>query len=590
MLNIIKGCYDHGRFSECIDWCHKLLPPKSIPDSLEGHTALLYRGKALFHLYKREQKSLEDSMNLLSRKELYVKQESVYDIAGSVVKSLGRLLDSEPSLCDRESSKCLDISMIDVAIHRNGLREYSRCLLCLNVRTLRRSHLCPDAILNAFASGLERTKNKRIFNLSFFKKGQNKSPHEITLYLFCDSCEDILSRDGEMHFVPKFFRKIYNIDSPSQPDEPMHIQYGEWLYRFAIGLVFRGLINEAISSFLNEDEIHDIIAQLRKFVLTKGSLNDLPGKPEIHLLISPNLSGASAGFIGHIYHAPFTFALTNIGLKSGSRFLPRRCQFFLARIGIMNFVLVFGKQPLLPLETVINPVGGEFKVYAENDRASTIPRGILQILEDLAVDIEKNILESTVSTVKQLKLKDPSLPQSQKSDTFMAYDAMGVDVESLSQKGFFPTTFSVKSPQEFNFLPQEFSLDHSNGSLTLPEGHHVIFHGDFLIEDDTSGDYNITFFLAAGSDQCSDVYSLEKPYVIFHRYQPGLKLQLGFFVSPDDLSCCAMLPDPSPKVMLGNVIKQLRIPAFTKLLLPELMKLRGLCSYHSVLHRSFLQR
>ena len=589
---IIRGCYDHGRYEECIDWCQKLLPLKGSPDSLEGYTALLYSGKSFFHLYKFDQKSLQVSASEMSRKELYIKQDHVYDAAGNVVKSLGRLLDSEPSLCDMESSKCLDIGMIDIAIHRNGLRDHSRCLLCLNVRTLRRSHLCPDAILNAFESGLERTRNKRIFNLSFFKEGQNKSPHEITLWLFCGSCEDILSRDGEMHFVPKFFRKIYNTDNPSQPDEQIHIhiQYGEWLYRFAVGLVLRGLINEAISSFLNEDEIHDMFAQMRMLTLTKGSLQNVPDKPKIHLLISPTSPSESAGFIGHIYHAPFVFALTNVSLKTGTRLLPRRCQFFLARIGIMNFVLLFGKQNLLPLETVIDPAGGDFKVYPEHERASTIPQGILQVLEDLAVDIEKNVLESTISTVKRLELKDPSVPQSQNRDTFMTYDAISVDVENLSQTGFFPTTFSVKSPQEFNFLPQGFSLNHSSGSLALPEGHHVIFHGDFLIEDDTSDNYNITFFLAAGSDQSSGVYSPERPYVIFHRYQPGLKLQLGFFVSPENLSPLAVLPDPQPKELLHRVIKQLRIPAFTNLLLPPLMKLRGLYSYHSILHRSFLHR
>lgn len=219
-----------------------------------------------------------------------------------------------------------------------------------------------------------------------------------------------------------------------------------------------------------------------------------------------------------------------------------------------------------------------------------IPQEILQILEDLAVDIEKNVVESIVSTLNQLKLKDPSLPQTIQSDTFMTYDTMNADVETLSQQGFFPAAFSIKSPQEFNFLPYGFNLDHSTGSITLPNGHNVIFHGDFLIEDDTSDNYNITLFLAAGSDHSSDIYSLDKPYVIFHRYQPRLKLQLGFFVFPDDLLPLTVLPDPKPKILLNQIIKQLRIPAFIVQLLPELMKLRGLHTYHSVLHRSFLQR
>ena len=170
MLNVIRGCYNNGRYNECINWSHKLLPHKGTPVSIEEYTALLYKGKAFFHLYKHDQKFLQNSSSHMSKKEFYLKQESVYNAAGNVVRSEGRCLDSEPSLCDREASKGLDISMVDIAVHTNNLRDHSRCLLCLQIRTLRRSHLCPDAILDAFASGLEKTRNKRIFNLTFSKK------------------------------------------------------------------------------------------------------------------------------------------------------------------------------------------------------------------------------------------------------------------------------------------------------------------------------------------------------------------------------------------------------------------------------------
>lgn len=581
LLSLIKGCYDNGRYSDCIDWSYKLLPQKGTPDSHEGHTALLYRGKAFFQSYKQEQRLLEDPSNHLSVKELHLKQEAVYDTAGNVVRDLGKIMNSDPSLLDQEASKYLDISMIDIAVHRNGLKEYSRCLLCLKVKALRKSHLCPKAILDAFASGLNQTQNKRIFNLSFFKRSQIKSPKEVTLQLFCDSCENILSKDGETHFIPKFFKRLYNINSPSQPDEALDIQYGEWLYQFALGLIFRGLINEAISSFVNDDEIYNIFAKLRTLILAEKIL---PDKPDIHLLVSPTTTGDSAGLIGHIHHAPFVFALTNISLKAGLQIFPRKCQFFLARIGIMNFILTFGKKTLLSDETLINPDHGEFRVLPENERSSAIPKGIVQILENLAVDTEKNLFESTVSSIHQLRLKEPAPPQDQKSDTFMLYDAIKTD---FSQQGVFPTKFSIKSPQSFNFLPPGFELDHNNGSLALPKGHKVIFHGDFLIEEEANDNYNVTFFLAAGID---DVYSLEKPYIIFHRYQPGLKLQLGFFVSPDDLSPRTILPDPNPKVFIHKAIQQLQVPGLTNRLLPDLMKLRGLRSCHSVLHRFFLNR
>ena len=128
------------------------------------------------------------------------------------------------------------------------------------------------------------------------------------------------------------------------------------------------------------------------------------------------------------------------------------------------------------------------------------------------------------------------------------------------------------------------------GYLSLPEFHQIIFHGDFEIEMEGSEPFNITLFLVAGNEPSSDIFTLQKPYVIFHRYQPGLEITLGFFINPDTCSALKFLPDPNPKVMLHQIGDQLRISAFTKTLLPELMKLRGLRSYYTVVHRALLQR
>ena len=49
----------------------------------------------------------------------------------------------------------------------------------------------------------------------------------------------------------------------------MVIDYGEWLYCFALGIVFRSLINEAVTSFANEDEIYTLFIHCRKLLLTK---------------------------------------------------------------------------------------------------------------------------------------------------------------------------------------------------------------------------------------------------------------------------------------------------------------------------------
>lgn len=587
MLKVIKGTYQFKRYSECIDICNRLLPAKAEVNSPEKATTMLYRGKAFYCLYQQEQKYFHEA----SKKEFHLKQNSIYEKAGKAIINLGSVLDINcSSVLDDEMPVFLDVSMIDVACQVNNLKEYSRCVLCLNKAKLRKSHMCPDSILDAFASGLNKTRNKRIFNLTFFKEGKTKSPHGVTMWLFCEKCENILSRDGETHFIPKFFRQIYNTESLHQPEDEIVIPYDQWLYRFAIGLIFRGLINEAFSSFLNSDAIHCTFAHLRRLICSEGPLGDLPQNPEIYMLVSPSVPNVSAGFIGHVYHAPFLFALTDKDLKEGLCITPRACQFFLARIGILNFLLLFDDavKGLLPSEAKINVSHGQFVVPSEVNRISVIPNGINQILEDLAVATQKNLLESSVTTLWNLKLGDDATPPpAQQTATYMTHDALSSDLMKLEETLL--TGHSLNSLQQLNFLPPGFRVEHSNGLVALPDGHRILFHGDFEIEMelDKCEPFHITLFLAAGSDS-SGTFTITKPYVIFHRYQPGLEVTLAFFVEPDTLSATTFIPDPNPKVMLHKVGNQLRINAYTNTLLPQLMELRGLRSYFTIVHRAAL--
>lgn len=570
-----------------------MLPPKVKINSPEKNTALLYRGKALCHLHLQELKNFEEVSPTLSKKDYHLRQSRVYEKAGQAIRDLGLLLDlKQLSFEDKEMSLCLDSCMVNVACHINHLKDYSRCLLCLKRAKLRKSHLCPDAILDAFAQGLQKTKSKRIFNLSFFKDGGLTSPHGITMWLFCNECENILSKDGEGHFVPNFFKYIYNIEQPLQPEHEMSILYGDWLYRFAIGLLFRGLINEAFSTFSNSDKIHHVFDQLRKLICFEGDIHELPDNPIVYLLISPiDTPRASSGFIGHIYHAPFVFALTGKDLEHGSEIIPRTCQFFLARIGIMNFVLLFDEnvRKLLPDEAQINVSGGSFLILPEDKRASNIPNGIGCILDDLATETEKNVLESSVTTLFNLRLGDAKAPLAEQVSTYKTFDAVKNDVQQLKGMEWLTGNF-LNSPQVLNLLPPGFAVEPANGIVLLPKFHKIIFHGDYKMEMEGSEPFNITLFLAAGNELSSDTFTLQNPYVIFHRYQPGLQITLGYFIDPDTCLPLTFLPDPNPKAMLHEIGNHMRIYAFTKKLLPELMQLRGLKSYHAVVHRALLQR
>ena len=89
---------------------------------------------------------------------------------------------------------------------------------------------------------------------------------------------------------------------------------------------------------------------------------------------------------------------------------------------------------------------------------------------------------------------------------------------------------------------------HDKSSVHLPNGHHILLHAN-LESSDRSGD---TIFLCNGN---GDSYTLDKPYVIHHHYEPNIQTHIGYFVSPTDLSAQDFLPDKWPKRSLQENLK-----------------------------------
>ena len=576
-----ENAYKHRRYDECIQWTDILLEEacKSENHSVEV-IGLTLRGKSYFYIYRREQQVLQEDLPNLSPKEFHLQHTAVYSKTKKAIIDLGDAIDKDS--LDKEASQFLDVSIIDLACQANGLKDIGRCLLCRQKARLHRSHLCPDSILSAFETGLERTRNKRIFSLSFFKESELKSPHKIVKWLFCQNCEKTLCKDGEDHFVSKFFNKIYDMNNYQQPTQEMVIDYDEWLYRFALGIIFRSLVNEAITSFLNEEEIYSVFTTCRKLLLTKGSLDGLE-KPRIHLLISPLTSSTDAGFIGHIHNAPFLFALTDKNLKTGERTIPSNAHFLLSRIGIMNFLLLFkpGESTPIPYESIIHSKQGSFRVPPEENRAVMIPKGITSILDNLAVTIQKNFLEVTTSGAKGLSLKDTEInpPSDSAREVFRALPGIKDDVDEI-ETGL-PVIFSLDYSQELNLLPKGIEVQRSNRSILLPENHSILFHGTFEVNIHGRGEYDATLFLIIGNDP-------QTPYVILHYFKVGLTVDLGFVISPDTLMPIKLLQDSDPKVFLPSIAAQLNAADHIKKVLPSILKRKGLKTYYTIIHHTYL--
>ena len=117
----------------------------------------------------------------------------------------GLMLDNDKWMLDR--------AMIDYVHATNNLKDCMRCLLCLKKsRDIRRSHYCPRKILERFASGCYMPSNmKAVLSLHEGNVISCDTPKTETLYMFCSSCEDLLSQNGETQFLPNFFDKLYDV-------------------------------------------------------------------------------------------------------------------------------------------------------------------------------------------------------------------------------------------------------------------------------------------------------------------------------------------------------------------------------------------
>ena len=161
LLVLSEGAYQHRRYERCIQWCGMLFTcAESEKRNSAKALAKAFSGKSYFHIYRRKQQLFQEVQSELSSKEFHLQSDSVYNKATRAIVDLGEAFEADLSVADEEGLRFLDISIIDLVCHTNGLKDIARCLLCRKKSKLLRSHLCPDAILRAFATGLPETQTK----------------------------------------------------------------------------------------------------------------------------------------------------------------------------------------------------------------------------------------------------------------------------------------------------------------------------------------------------------------------------------------------------------------------------------------------
>lgn len=614
-----EGCYLCCMYEKCIATCTEILKSSILIEDVHINKFKLLEGKSTFCVLN---KGFDELLSETSRKSDSVRQKlSVFTKqAIRAVRLLGSVHDE--GYIDSEGSKFLDLSMMYLISTENALGKCDRCLLCLrNIKKvkvseevqpkdvnggsaqktssqskgLQRSHVWPKAIFDAFSKGLPISSSRKLFRLcstSLTQLTELKSPKEITWYILCRECEQLLGGIEEQ-FIRLFFKKIYDVNSPSKPYEAQKIAYGEWLYQFCISIFLRGVAvlpcNE-IFKCINADKLYELFVLSRK-LLTQKTINakesDL-ALPSVYLLINP-ISPASeeSQLFTSIHEALVSPASLGISDKYSSCNVYFRPQYeaglFVAHIGILNVVIDIGSVKLPTASHLIKLGEGKYHMPSENERSQSFPLEVKKVFYSAAHEIEVQ------TSLMPDKLRDSHWakssrkpPQKQNEETFLIHQAQEHDRKILYKQGVKPSQ-DFGTAKDINFLPKGFKvrrLKTNSGTVELPPGHRILLHGETR-NADSSYHKGTTVFLALGDG--SKKYPSDKPYAIYHQYDPGMYITFGMFLSVDDLSITGVLADDEPK---RHVRKMCESPNFQENMQYELMTLLHLTGFNSL--KSFL--
>ena len=176
-----------------------------------------------------------------------------YDKASKTIKTLGFCLDH--NALDDDGMDMLNIALMDYVRETTGLKEIKRCYLCLKRASVRKSHLCPESLLQLIAENVNPFEPHSIGRLvtTITNRHSVATPKTETKWLLCGDCEQKLSRNGEQKFVSQIFQNVFPYVKVSS------IEYDTWLYEFTVGLFFRCLSQLRIFDKSNEKKSSGLI-------------------------------------------------------------------------------------------------------------------------------------------------------------------------------------------------------------------------------------------------------------------------------------------------------------------------------------------
>ena len=578
-IDYMQYTYQRRRYNECVHISESVLKVVDTDSSQSRYSnqdilfIKLILGKSLYYAHKNASKFSPTDKEASTPSH---RKKQLLPNVKKVILTLGILLDE--NAIDEEGSKVLDLAMIEYIRVTNNLNTCKRCLLCRSKSQLKSSHVIPYFILAGYAKGMRTSSSKKVYS-SFDNSGEYEefTSRQAAWWMLCGKCEGLLS-GGESYFAKEIFHVLYKTNDVSNPTKEIEIVYSKWLYQFMAGLAFRGLAINAkgIEGFLNDTSLYKIFVDLRKFLLRAGDV--LVDHPQMAIFVnplsvSPADSTISSICINRVLNLPGFMALLENDEKLNCRRIPRIANFLLMHIGIINVVATIpGGNLTLPECSLINSQSGVFIIPPESERLEKLPPAVWESLMLTAQTIESLDIQIT-----QQRLQACNFSELQSSATieevFGITQAVTGDKEFVKNHGFQPSP-DPNFPKIFDFLPQNIKLKRTSlNGLILPIGHRFLLHQTLSSKTDEKGE--VTYFLCIGNDDINGDYPNNKPYIVWHRFMPGLHINYGFFISCLDCSPESMLPDKHSKVYAEHLFANLKSSGTFEKMLSAFLKRVG---------------
>ena len=422
----------YSKYTECfnlVSWLFQVSDDEKVQQK-----ALALKGKALYYIFKSEKRSLKKSASRAA-------VSSCYNKAREAINLLGLAIDNG---VDGVAERLLDQVHFDY-IRKTRSPDLVRCLLCRKKRKLKASHVWPNSVLKHLLKCM-CSSEKQVFSVPWKDYGSLQSPKQMTFPMLCGDCEQLLNHSCENKFKVEFFSKLYDPeDLYNKLSKSQSIEYGDYLYRFCVSIIFRALplVDTDISQKGNADDIYNLFTTCRELLLKKDISHSL-NKPSIALIISPTSlpSGVpSVPMIDRILHSPGMIILSPWSLDNCTAY-PGKTSFLLASLGVLNIVVSLDPQSplLLPPTSMINPKGGTLMFPEDCKRFFSMPAGVWKLLEDAAVSYSEH-----VSQLPQKLVESQEWARRELGDLQLVL--LGAKIDENKAKWLYTTSQMILMPQ-----------------------------------------------------------------------------------------------------------------------------------------------